>query len=76
VVSGTDRLAAIAPCAAGADARQWAQGFLQQFGALAYRAPVTDAADIARHRAVFDAGAKVSYAHGIELFSRVLGRAR
>jgi hypothetical protein len=70
VASNAASLTAIAPCAAGADARQCAQGFVQKFGSLAYRAPVTDAADLARHLAAYDAGAKVSYAHGIELVLR------
>jgi Protein of unknown function (DUF1592)/Protein of unknown function (DUF1588)/Protein of unknown function (DUF1595)/Protein of unknown function (DUF1585)/Protein of unknown function (DUF1587) len=67
VVADAKALAALAPCAAGADKRQCAQNFVQSFGALAYRSPITDAADIARHMAVYDAGAAVSDAHGIQL---------
>jgi hypothetical protein len=67
VVADTKQLTALVPCAAGADKRQCAQTFLQNFGALAYRAPITDSADIARHMAVYDAGAKVSDAHGLQL---------
>ena len=40
---------------------------MQAFGSLAYRAPVADAADIARHMALYDLGAATSDAHGIEL---------
>ena len=57
----------LAPCDAAADKRTCARSFVQTFGALAYRAPVTDAADIERHLVVFDAGASTSYQHGIEL---------
>ncbi|HEY3593720.1 MAG TPA: DUF1592 domain-containing protein, partial [Polyangiaceae bacterium] len=70
VVSKADSLAAIAPCASGVDQRQCATTFVKTFGALAYRAPLTDAADIARHLAAYDVGAKISYAHGIELLIR------
>ena len=69
-VSNAASLTAIAPCASGADKRQCAQTFVQNFGALAYRTPVTDAADIARHMVAYDAGAKVSHEHGIELLIR------
>jgi hypothetical protein len=72
VVGNADSLQAIAPCASGADQRQCAQSFVQNFGALAYRSPITDADDIARHMAVYDAGAKVSHAHGIELLIRAM----
>jgi hypothetical protein len=70
VVGNAASLAAVAPCASGADTRQCAQTFVQNFGALAYRSPVTDQADIARHMVAYDAGAKVSHAHGIELLLR------
>src|SRR5450755_3839628 len=42
VVSSPASLTAVAPCASGADKRQCAQTFVQNFGALAYRTPVTD----------------------------------
>jgi hypothetical protein len=64
------KLSTLVPCASGMDQRQCAQSFVQRFGALAYRTPVTDAADIARHMALYDTGAKVSHAHGIELVLR------
>jgi uncharacterized protein DUF1592/uncharacterized protein DUF1588/uncharacterized protein DUF1595/uncharacterized protein DUF1585/uncharacterized protein DUF1587 len=70
VVSNAASLTALAPCASGADKRQCAQTFVQNFGALAYRTPVTDQADIARHMVAYDAGAKVSHEHGIELLIR------
>jgi len=70
VVGSANALSAIAPCAAGADKRTCAQNFVQSFGALAYRSPITDAADIARHMAMYDQGAKVSHEHGIELVLR------
>ncbi len=63
-------LASIDPCASGMDKRTCAQNFVQSFGSLAYRAPLTDPADIARHMALYDAGAMVSDAHGIELVLR------
>jgi hypothetical protein len=40
---------------------------VQSFAARAYRAPVTEPADIEQHLKLFDVGAKTSYAHGIEL---------
>ena len=67
VVADATQLAALVPCAANADKRVCAQSFVQSFGALAYRTPVTDAADIARHMALYDLGAKVSFQHGIQL---------
>ena len=67
VAADPKQLAALAPCATGADKRVCAQSFLQSFGALAYRSPITDPADIARHMAVYDAGAKVNDAHGLQL---------
>jgi hypothetical protein len=72
VVANTDSLQAVAPCASGADQRGCAQSFVQNFGALAYRSPITDPDDIARHMAVYDAGAKVSHEHGIELLIRAM----
>lgn len=70
VVADTVKLSALAPCASGADKRQCAQSFVQKLGALAYRAPLTDSADVARHMALYDAGAKTSHEHGIELVLR------
>jgi hypothetical protein len=70
VTTNATKLSALAPCASGADQRQCAQSFVQKFGALAYRAPVTDPADIARHMALYDAGAMAGHAHGIELVLR------
>jgi hypothetical protein len=70
VVTNPASLSALAPCASGGDQRACAQTFVQNFGALAYRTPITDPADIARHMVAYDAGAKVSYAHGIELLLR------
>ena len=69
-VASPATLGAIAPCAAGADQRGCAQTFVQSFGALAYRAPITDPADIARHMALYDVGASTSHAHGIEMVLR------
>jgi len=57
----------LAPCADGAARRDCAKSFVQSFASRAYRAKVSDAADIERHLTLFDVGAKVSYAHGIEL---------
>jgi hypothetical protein len=70
VVGDPGTMARLAPCASGVDARTCAQTFVQSFGSLAYRAPLTDPADIARHMALYDAGAAVSNAHGIELVLR------
>lgn len=70
VVADATQLAALVPCAANANAaaqRVCAQGFVQSFGALAYRSPITDAADIARHMDLYDVGAKTSFQHGIQL---------
>ena len=59
----------LAPCSGrNSDApRDCAKAFVQRFAARAYRTPVDDPADIERHLKLFDVGAKVSYAHGIEL---------
>jgi Protein of unknown function (DUF1592)/Protein of unknown function (DUF1588)/Protein of unknown function (DUF1595)/Protein of unknown function (DUF1585) len=70
VVASPAALAAIDPCSSGTPKRTCAQRFVTTFGALAYRAPLTDAADIARHMALYDAGAATSDAHGIELVLR------
>ena len=70
VVGDAKALAAVDPCPSGMDRRTCAQGFVTSFGSIAYRAPITDPADIARHMALYDAGAAVSDAHGIELVLR------
>jgi hypothetical protein len=70
VVGSAPLLAKLVPCTSGTDARTCAQNFVQSFGSLAYRAPLTDPADIARHMALYDAGAQVSNEHGIELILR------
>jgi hypothetical protein len=57
----------VAPCATGADPNDCAKNLVQKFGALAYRAPVTDAADLGRHVQLFKVGVASSYAHGIEM---------
>lgn len=67
IVADKTRLDKIAPCAQGAVATDCAKNLVTKFGALAYRAPVTDQADIDAHVKLFNAGATTSYAHGIEL---------
>jgi hypothetical protein len=69
-ISNATKLKSLAPCATGADKRGCARAFVQSFGALAYRGPITDSADIERHLAVYDVGATTSYEHGIELVLR------
>jgi len=69
VVASPTALNAVAPCT-GTVTRACAQSFVQNFGSLAYRAPVTDAADIARHMVLYDLGATTSANHGIELVLR------
>jgi len=69
-VGSSATLSAMAPCTTGTSARTCAQSFVQNFGSLAYRAPITDAADIARHMALYDVGAMTSNAHGIEMVLR------
>jgi hypothetical protein len=70
VVGNPASLAAIDPCPSGMAKRACAQNFVTAFGSTAYRSPITDPADIARHMALYDAGATVSDAHGIELVLR------
>ncbi len=70
VVGDATTLSAIDPCSSGTAKRTCAQNFVTTFGAAAYRAPITDPADIARHMALYDAGARASDAHGIELVLR------
>jgi hypothetical protein len=69
-ISNAAKMKSLAPCATGADKRGCARAFVQSFGALAYRGPVVDAADVDRHLAVYDVGATTSYEHGIELVLR------
>jgi hypothetical protein len=70
VVSSPTTLSALDPCSAGSDRRTCAENFVRALGAVAYRAPLTDPADVARHMALYDAGAVTSDAHGIELVLR------
>jgi uncharacterized protein DUF1592/uncharacterized protein DUF1588/uncharacterized protein DUF1595/uncharacterized protein DUF1585 len=68
VLVGTpETLNKVAPCATDAAPSDCAKNLVQKFGARAYRAPVTDAADIERHLQLFNAGIVGGYAHGIEL---------
>jgi hypothetical protein len=67
VVANPTLLNQLAPCANSTAKRSCAEAFVRTFAARAYRAPVTDAADIERHLGLYDLGAKVSFAHGIEL---------
>jgi len=67
LVGKAARLDALAPCADGVAPAECAKSLVQKFGALAYRAPLTDQADIERHLQLFNVGAATSYAHGIEL---------
>ncbi|MET0792893.1 MAG: DUF1592 domain-containing protein [Polyangiaceae bacterium] len=67
VVTNAKLLNQLAACADDALKRDCAKAFVQSFAARAYRAPVTDAADLELHLKLYDVGAKVSYAHGIEL---------
>jgi hypothetical protein len=69
VVADKTMLAALAPCTA-ADKRACARSFVEKSAARAYRAPLTDAADIERHLKLYDLGAKTSHEHGIELVLR------
>lgn len=69
-VTNAAKMKTLAPCATGADKRVCAKTFVQTFGSQAYRAPLTDAADIDRHLALYDAGATTSYEHGIEMVLR------
>ena len=70
IVGNTANLNKLAPCAQGTAPAECAKSVVQKFGALAYRAPVTDAADIDRHVQLFTIGAATSYAHGIEMLLR------
>lgn len=67
IVADKARLDKIAPCAQGAVPTDCAKSLVTKFGALAYRAPVTDQADIDAHVKLFNVGVATSYAHGIEL---------
>jgi hypothetical protein len=70
VVADKTLLAKVAPCAsttAAADAHTCATTFLGAFATRLYRAPIA-AADVARHLALYDAGAaNGGYAHGMQL---------
>jgi hypothetical protein len=70
IANDVDALNRIAPCAADAAPADCARALVGKFGALAYRAPVTDPADIERHVLLFAAGASTSYEHGVELLLR------
>ena len=70
IVGDAGAMSRIAPCADGAAPAECARLVVQKFGALAYRAPITDSADIERHVQLFGAGATTSYQHGIELLLR------
>jgi hypothetical protein len=70
MVTNQTTLNKVAPCAMGAAPADCAKNLVQKFGALAYRAPVTDAADIDRHVQLFNVGATTSYAHGVEMLLR------
>ncbi len=66
-----EKIAAKAPVpACSADPRTCARDFLGTFGAKAYRAPITDQADIERHLALYDVGAKTSHEQGMKLLLR------
>jgi hypothetical protein len=70
VVANAAKLSALSPCASGAAKRDCAGNFVRSFASRAYRAPVTEAEDVATHLALYDAGAKVSHEHGLELLLR------
>jgi hypothetical protein len=70
IVSNPASLDKVAPCASGSAPADCAKSALQNFGARAYRAPITDAADIDRHVQLFNVGAATSYQFGIELLLR------
>ncbi|WP_437648129.1 DUF1592 domain-containing protein [Sorangium sp. So ce362] len=70
IVGDPTSLGEVAPCEGGAEPRACARQLVVTFGARAYRAPLTDAADIERHLQLFSAGAETSYEHGIELLLR------
>jgi len=67
VVADQALLKRLAPCPDSDEQRDCAKRFVQSFGSRAYRAPISDVTDIEQHLKLFDVGAKVSYAHGIEL---------
>ena len=60
------RLSAFVPCASGEDPRSCARAFVQRLTPRADRAPL-EAADVERHLALYDRGAELDHAHGIEL---------
>lgn len=65
-----DALTTLAPCSEDRDGRDCARDFIVDFGARAYRAPITDEADIERHLELFDVGNETDFRHGIELLLR------
>lgn len=67
-----DGIERLAPCPEGRAERDCAADFVTDFGTRAYRAPVTDAADVERHLSVFDAGYETDYRRGIELLLRAM----
>jgi hypothetical protein len=69
VVADKALLGSLAPCS-GTDKRACARMLVQRIGSRAYRAPLTDPADIERHLKLYDLGAKTSHEHGIELVLR------
>jgi hypothetical protein len=70
IATNADSLNKVAPCQAGTAPAECAKSAVQNFGQRAYRAPITDAADIERHVQLFNVGAATSYAYGIELLLR------
>ncbi|HEY6077958.1 MAG TPA: DUF1595 domain-containing protein, partial [Polyangiaceae bacterium] len=71
LIAGTPAtLNMVAPCEAGKVPADCAKSTVQSFGERAYRAPVTDAADIDRHVQLFNVGAATSYQYGIEMLLR------
>jgi hypothetical protein len=72
VAKAPDRLNGLLACKAGEQPRACARTFIEKFAARAYRAPLADAADTDRHLALYDIGAKVEHAHGVELVLRAV----
>ena len=69
VIADKTLLAKLAPCT-GSDKRACARSFAQRLGSRAYRAPLSDAADLERHLKLYDLGARTSHEHGLELVLR------
>lgn len=70
VASDQSLLDLLAPCAPEAEPTSCARTFVETFGGRAYRAPLLDEDDMARHLVLFDVGLETSYARGIELLLR------